>query len=227
MKRSTLKTASILIFAILTTSVSSYANAPKVGRNAAARYFQLEKKAERRQLAANDSDSSYSTSSSSNSSLKDHFMAIGFGTFSDATAYNWGQNGKEPSVGKWGADLTYRFSEQEYLFDESFKVSYNQYKPASQDSSKVSLLYAITFPEASSKFPLYFGAAGGLGVYLKQVEDESPLSFDYQLYLGLRAFNLFDSVGIYVEGGLRNHLHITSDGQFNGTFLSLGTIFNF
>lgn len=154
-------------------------------------------------------------------------MAIGFGTFSDGTSYNWAQNGKESATGKWGADITYRFSEQEFLFDESFKVSYNQYKPANQDASKLSLLYAITFPEATSKFPIYFGAAGGLGVYLKQIEDESPISFDYQLYLGLRAFNLFDSVGVYIEGGMRNHLHITSDGQFNGTFLSLGTIFNF
>jgi len=228
MKRNTQILHSILIFATLTTSVFSYANAPKVGRSAAARYFQMEKKAERRTMAANDADSSYpSSSSSAGGRLKDHFMSLGFGTFSDATAYNWGQNGKEPSVGKWGVDLTYRFSEQDYLFDESLRLSYNQYKPADQDTSKLSILYAITFPEASSKFPIYFGLAGGLGVYLKQVPDESLISFDYQLYLGLRAFNLFDSVGVYVEGGMRNHLHITSDGQFNGTFLSLGTIFNF
>jgi hypothetical protein len=228
MKRNTQKLHSIIIFAILTTSVFSYAAAPKVGRSAAARYFQLEKKNERRSMAANDTDSSYPTSSSSTGShLKDHFMAIGFGTFSDATAYNWAHNGKETGMGKWGADLTYRFAEQEYLFDESLRISYNEYKPADQEASKLSILYAVTFPEASSKFPIYFGLAGGLGVYLKQIDQESLISFDYQLYLGLRAFNLFDSVGVYVEGGMRNHLHITSDGQFNGTFLSLGTIFNF
>lgn len=228
MKRNTQILHSILIFATLTTSVFSHAAAPKVGKSAAARYFQLEKKNERRSMASNDTDSSYgSSSSSSGSQLKDHFMALGFGTFSDSTAYNWAHNGKETGMGKWGADLTYRFAEQDYLFDESLRISYNEYKPAEQEASKLSILYAITFPEASSKFPIYFGLAGGLGVYLKQVPDESLISFDYQLYLGLRAFNLFDSVGVYVEGGMRNHLHITSDGQFNGTFLSLGTIFNF
>ena len=154
-------------------------------------------------------------------------MSLGFGTFSDSTAYNWAHNGKEANVGKWGVDLTYRFAEQDYLFDESLRISYAQYEPAAQESSKMSVLYSITFPEASSQFPFYFGAAGGLGVYLKQIDQESLISFDYQLYLGLRAFNLFDSVGLYIEGGMRNHLHITSDGQFNGTFLSLGTIFNF
>ena len=154
-------------------------------------------------------------------------MSLGFGTFSDATTYNWAHNGKQTGLGKWGADITYRFSEQEYLFDESFRVSYNQFNPANQDASKLSILYAITFPEATSKFPIYFGGAGGLGVYLKQIEEESLISFDYQLYLGLRAFNLFDSAGLFIEGGMRNHLHITSDGQFNGTFLSLGAIFNF
>ncbi|MBC7752726.1 MAG: hypothetical protein H7Z71_00715 [Moraxellaceae bacterium] len=216
---------SLLFFTIFNTGVSSFAGAPKVGRTAAARYFQLEKQAERRGTASADDDSS--SSSYSGKRLQDHFMALGFGTFSDGTAYNWAHNGKEEKIGKWGADLTYRFAEQEYLFDESLRISYNQYRPAEQDSSKLSLLYAITFPEAASKFPIYFGGAAGLGVYLKQIDQESLISFDYQLYLGLRAFNLFDSVGFYVEGGLRNHLHITSDGQFNGTFLSLGTIFNF
>jgi hypothetical protein len=224
MKRNTTKLQRILIFAILTMSVFSYAGAPKVGRSAAARYFQLEKQAERRGTASSENDA---PSSSGGSYLKDHFMALGFGTFSEGTAYNWGQNGKQTQVGKWGADLTYRFSEQEYLFDESLKISYAQHEPAAQETSKLSFLYAFSFPEANSKFPIYFGGAGGLGVYLKQIDEESLISFDYQLYLGLRAFNLFDSVGVYVEGGMRNHLHVTSDGQFNGTFLSLGTIFNF
>lgn len=225
MKLNTKIIDSFLFFAIFTTSVFSFAGAPKVGRTAAARYFQLEKQAERRSTASNDNDSA--PSSYSGKQLQDHFMALGFGTFSDGTSYNWAHNGKDEKIGKWGADVTYRFAEQEYLFDESLRISYNQYKPAEQDTSKLSLLYAITFPEAASQFPIYFGAAGGLGVYLKQIDQESLISFDYQLYLGLRAFNLFDSVGFYVEGGMRNHLHITSDGQFNGTFLSLGTIFNF
>jgi hypothetical protein len=224
MKRNIKKIHSILIFAILTTSALSFASAPKVGRTAAARYFQLEKQSERRGTA---SESSESSSSSSSSNLKDHFMSLGFGTFSDSTAYNWAHNGKETNVGKWGVDLTYRFAEQDYLFDEALRISYAQFEPADQEANKLSLLYAITFPEARSQFPFYFGAAGGLGVYLKQIDQESLISFDYQLYLGLRAFNLFDSVGLYIEGGMRNHLHITSDGQFNGTFLSLGTIFNF
>ncbi len=224
MKRNTTKIHSIIIFAILSTSTLSFASAPKVGRTAAARYFQLEKQAERRGMASETSEES---SSSSSHQLKDHFMSLGFGTFSDSTAYNWAQNGKAPNVGKWGADLTYRFAEQEYLFDEAFRISYAQYEPAAQESNKLSIMYSITFPEARSQFPFYFGGAGGLGVYLKQIEQESVISFDYQLYLGLRAFNLFDSVGLYIEGGMRNHLHITSDGQFNGTFLSLGTIFNF
>ncbi len=225
MKRNTKKLHSLIIFAILTTCAYSYGGALKVGRTAAARYFQREKLAQNRSSASEDYEAPSRESSVNH--LKDHFMSLGFGNFSEGTAYNWGQNGKESKTGKWGADLMYRFSEQEYLFDEAFRISYAQYEPALQEASKLSLLYAITFPEATSKFPLYFGAAAGLGVFIKQLENESLISIDYQLYLGLRAFNLFDSVGIYIEGGMRNHLHLTSDGQFNGTFLSLGTIFNF
>jgi hypothetical protein len=195
------------------------ADAPKVGREAAARYFQNEKNAEKRGTA--------SESEGSSGKRKGHYMAVGFGTFSESTAYNWGQNGKEDKIGKWGADLTYRLDEQEYLFDQSLKVSYAQYGPVNQEASKLSFLFAMTLPEAGSKFPLYFGAAGGLGLFLKQLSDESVISLDYQLYLGLRTFNVFDTMGLFVEGGLRNHLQVTSDGQFNGTFLSLGSVFVF
>lgn len=206
----------VFIFGSLT-----FADAPKVGRKAAERYFQGERAADKRNVATDGG------SRSSSRGASDHYMALGFGTFSESTAYNWGQNGKEEKVGKWGVDLTYRFVEQEYLFDQALKVSYNEFEPAAESVNKLSFLYAVTLPEAGSKFPLYFGAAGGLGAYLKQISQESLLSFDYQLYLGLRVFDVFDGMGLYIEGGLRNHMHLTSDGQFNGTFLSLGSIFVF
>lgn len=229
---------------VLLLTPLTFAYAPKVGKAAAARYFQNERKHDGRVSSAEEeSGYDYGAESSSNNSSQspkprparhvanenagDHYMSLGFGTFSEGTAYNWGQNGREEDIGKWGADLTYRMSEQEYLFDQSLKLSYAQYKPALQDSSKLSFMYAITFPEAGSQFPIYFGAAVGLGVYLKQVSDESMITADYQLFIGARIFNLFDSVGLYVEGGMRNHLHITSDGQFNGTFLSAGMVFTF
>ena len=74
---------------------------------------------------------------------------------------------------------------------------------------------------------LYFGFAAGPGIFFKQLEDESSLSLDYQLFLGLRLFNIFDSTGFYIESGLRNHLHITSDGQLNGTYFGAGAVFTF
>ncbi len=192
----------------------------KVGKAAAARYFQNEKLNEKRNLASEEKVNLKKDS-------KSHYMSLGFGTFSSATGFNWAQSGREDKIGKWGIDLTYRFEEQEYLFDQLLKISYNEYKPVEEESNKLSFLYALIMPEADSQFPLYFGAAAGLGIYTKQISPESLLSLDYQLYLGLRAFNVFDSVGFYVEGGLRNHLHILSDGQFNGTFLSLGSVFTF
>lgn len=215
----------IALFPLVVLLFSSWAiaAAPKVGKAAAARYFQNERKYASRGPSSETADES----SSSRVRPGDHYMSFGFGTFSESTAYNWGQNGREEKVGNWAADISYRLTEGDYQYDELIKISYAQYKPANQEASKLSFMYALNFPEAGSKFPLYFGAAAGLGVYMKQIEGESSLTGDYQLYIGARIFNVFDSVGIYVEGGLRNHLHITSDGQFNGTFLSLGTVFTF
>ena len=91
--------------------------------------------------------------------------------------------------------------------------------------------YSGNFEPASGKVIAYiklnFGLAAGPGVFLKQVSGESSISFDYQLFLGLRLFNLFEQTGFYIEGGMRNHLLLTSDGQLNGTFVSAGAVFTF
>jgi hypothetical protein len=53
------------------------------------------------------------------------------------------------------------------------------------------------------------------------------LSFDYQLIAGVRFTNLSGRFGLFFEYGLKNHLHLLSDGQVNGTFLSGGAVFSF
>jgi hypothetical protein len=88
-------------------------------------------------------------------------------------------------------------------------------------------MYSATFPDADSKFPLYFGLAGGLGVFMTQIPDESPVTFDYQLFAGVRIFEIFEKTGFYIEGGLKNHLQLTSSGQLNGTYIAAGLLFTF
>lgn len=257
-------THSFLMALVIGLSQVALASAPKVGRAAAARYFENERRNGGRSSSTprgpvfytpSDSYEAYGVQEpssavpsrktagvpapravaneenyqgSSNSFVsEDHYMSLGFGTYSGSSAFNWGQGGREDDVAKWGVDLSYRMLEQEYLFDQSLRLSYNEFEVISQKTTKLSFMYMITFPEATSKFPLYFGGSAGFGVFMQQLKDESALTLDYQLFLGLRIFNVFDSVGLYVEGGLRNHLQLTSDGQLNGTFLSLGTVFTF
>lgn len=83
------------------------------------------------------------------------------------------------------------------------------------------------FPDASSKFPLYFGVGAGLGVFVKQLSGESAMSLDYQVLAGARFFDLFNNAGFFLEAGLKNHMHMLSDGQFNGTFVAAGSVFTF
>jgi hypothetical protein len=83
------------------------------------------------------------------------------------------------------------------------------------------------FPDASSKFPLYFGGGIGPGIFLNQIPDESSVSLDYQLFAGVRFFDVFRNTGFFVEAGLKDHFLLTSDGQFNGTYAALGLVFTF
>lgn len=201
------------------------AKVPLVGRKAAAKYFQNHGS----QLDQGESSSDNSRNPSSVESLAndERYLAFGLSRFTNSDSYEWGRSGKETDIAKFGIDLTYRISQYNNLLDQAVRVSYNEYEPITKKATKMSFMYALTLPDAGSKFPLYFGFAAGPGIFFKQLEDESSLSLDYQLFLGLRLFNIFDSTGFYIESGLRNHLHITSDGQLNGTYFGAGAVFTF
>lgn len=207
------------IISIMLLSSAALADAPKVGRAAAAKYFQQNPK--------QNADYGRYVAQDGGLAAGDRFLAIGASLYTHSETYQWGPINKEEDAGKWGVDLTYRLSSYNDLLDYSLRVSYNEYEPVNQRANKLSFLYAVTFPDATSQFPLYFGAAAGPGVFLTQIPDESALSLDYQLFMGLRIFNLFESSGFYLEGGMKNHLQLTSDGQLNGTYIAAGAIFTF
>ncbi len=209
----------IIIALVLTSGSTLYAIAPKVGRLAAAKYFQKNPDEKEKNIR-------YLASEEGGLSADERYLAFGASVFTKSDAFSWGDVNKEQDVGKLGFDMTYRLSESNYI-DYALRVLYTEYEPLKQKANKMSFMYAILLPDAGSKFPLYFGAAAGPGVFFTQLSNESRVTLDYQLFLGFRIFNLFDSTGFYIEGGMKNHLQLTSDGQLNGTYLAGGAIFTF
>jgi len=209
------------VVSFLSLNVYAGSGAPKVGRAAAAKYFQNNPEIGTRYISSEPSDGSGSGFSGN------RYMTFGVNAFTKSDAFSWGGSTKETEVGKWGIDMNYRLSQYNNLLDYSLRVSYQEYEPANQKANKLIFMYAATLPDAESRFPLYFGGAVGAGVFLTQLPDESPVTLDYSLYLGMRMFNVFESTGFYLEGGLKNHLQLTSNGQLNGTYVSAGAVFTF
>lgn len=187
---------------------------PRVGRAAAAKYFQKNGEEE-------------GGAGSKIQGASDHYLALSVGNYVSSQSYDWGQHGQQNGVGGMGVDVTYRVGEWYKSMDLNLRIGYNQYDVGGEDASKLSFMPMITFPDAGSRFPLYFGAGAGLGVFLKQANGKSPLSLDYQLVVGARFFDIFENTGFFIEAGLKNHLLITSSGQLNGTFLAGGLVFTF
>lgn len=202
----------ILVFGALFALVfpASADEQPRVGRAAAAKYFQ----------SRGPSDDSYS-------GPRDHYLALHLGKFMNGQSWEWGQNGREDDTGGMSVGVTYRMDEWRGSMDFALRVDFNDYKIAGEKPLKMSIMPVIMFPDASSKFPLYFGAGAGLGVFFKNVDGESPLAFDYQLFMGARFFDILGNTGFFVETGMKNHLQLTSSGQFNGVFLTGGAVFTF
>ncbi len=191
----------------------------RVGSKAAARYFEKsEKTTKKRSLASGPAD---------------HYLAIHLGYFLDSDAYNWGvdNNGNNythaDDPGKMSIGVTYRMGEWTSSMDLNLRAEFQTYELGRDKPFKLSIMPLITFPDSNSQFPLYFGAGLGPGVFFKQVSQESAISIDYQLIAGARMFDVVENTGFFVEFGLKNHLLLLSDGQFNGVFIATGALFTF
>ncbi len=156
-----------------------------------------------------------------------HYLAIHLGAFVSSTSYQWGANPRIDNVGALSAGVTYRIGEWVNSMDFLVRADINSYGLPEGRAIKLSLLPMITFPDAASSFPLYFGVGAGLGIFLQQISQESSISLDYELVAGIRFFNVIDTTGFFVESGLKNHLLLLSDGQYNGVFVAAGALFTF
>jgi hypothetical protein len=155
----------------------------------------------------------------------ERFMEVYAGGFLSQTEYKWGHNGD--NVGQFNAGVSYRFGEWERSMDFLFRADITRYNLNEGNATKFSLLPMVVFPDAASHFPLYFGAGAGLGIFFQQIRNQSALAFEYQLVAGVRFFNIWDSIGIMIETGLRNHIHLLTPGQWNSVFLDGGAVFTF
>ncbi|MEZ4871569.1 MAG: hypothetical protein R2827_04835 [Bdellovibrionales bacterium] len=155
-----------------------------------------------------------------------HYLSLHLGGFIEDDAYVWGK-GDEVNVGEMNFGISYQFGEWVNSTDLLMRIDFTSFSLSEGESTKMSIMPIVTFPDAKSGFPLYFGAGIGAGVFFKQIRGESSLSIDYQMLAGARFFDVFDNVGITIETGLKNHVHIFSDGQFNSSFVQAGTVFVF
>ena len=196
----------------------------RVGRQAAAKY-----------MAPKNPDSGTEVQTESerprergySAGASDHYLAVHVGWFANDNAYKWGAADSQQNVGRYNFGLTYRMGEWVNSMDLLFRFDVARMNLADGGVTKFSLLPMVTFPDASSRFPLYFGAGIGLGVFGNQIAGESAISLDYQVVAGARFFNLWGQTGLFVEGGVKNHILLLSDGQFNGTFIATGLVFTF
>lgn len=157
----------------------------------------------------------------------DHYLAVHIGAMVSDTSYRWGQRAEAGNTGSWNFGVTYRIGEWINSMDLNARVDVQRFHLPEGSATKLSFLPVITFPDASSKFPLFFGVGAGLGIFATQIPDESALSFDYQLIAGARFFDVWPNTGLFVEAGMKNSAFILSDGQINGLFVSGGAVFAF
>jgi hypothetical protein len=200
---------------------------PEVGRQAAAKYMSPQRPDGENENSGSSANSESETPRRTPAGTSDRYLALHVGSYLADNSYRWGTPENQENVGRWNTGVTYRVGEWVNSMDLLMRFDVSRFAMAEGGVTKFSFLPIITFPDASSRFPLYFGAGVGLGIFGTQLKGESSLALDYQLLAGARFFNLWDMTGLFVEGGVKNHVHIFSDGQFNGTYITTGLLFTF
>lgn len=216
------------LIALLMLSVQAYGQAvevqdepvrpeptkPATGKEAAGEYFKARKADTNARRVANDGGAT------------PRYLAVHVGSFFTSQAYKWGE-GDQDDPGKLNFGVTYRLGEWVNSMDFAFRFDYTNYEFDEGNARKLSFGGILTFPDANSRFPLYFGGGIGAGFFIKNIRKESALALDYQLIAGARFLDVFENVGFMVETGMKNHVHLLSDGQFNGVFINVGSVFAF
>lgn len=191
----------------------------RTGKGAATDYFR------RRAGARSESVSSDRTVAAGGS---DHILGLSVGTFINDKNHRWGSKDRGEDAGELMLGVTYRVGEWTSSMDMNFRAEIISYDIDDETPVKLSVMPLITFPDARSEFPMYFGAGAGVGIFFEQIDSESDLSLDYALVIGARFLDIFENGGgLFVETGLKGHIFVTSSGQQDGVFLAGGAMFAF
>jgi hypothetical protein len=158
---------------------------------------------------------------------EDHYLAVGVGGTLSSDSYQWGQTPHTTNTGRLVASLTYRIAPLSALADWALRADLMSYELPEARATQLAVSPVLMFPDSGSKFPLYFGIGVGPGIFIQQVPQESFLALEYQIFAGVRVFNVIESTGFFIETGLKDHVLLLSDGQYNGVFLTAGAVFTF
>ena len=194
---------------LLIASVTHQASAADTGKAAAMKYFSKNAK---RQIKTR-SPQSIPTAGG------DRLLAVAVGSLLNARSYQW----TEEELAGWNVELFYQKPTSGY-FGQGFHLELQKFANEVDEFSKVSFLVRFTFPRRLS-FPVYLGVAAGPGFFLEQREDESDFAFDYKAYLGVRLNE--PNSQYFFQSGVKNHVHVLSDGQFIGWYVSSGVAYKF
>jgi hypothetical protein len=216
----------VTVLQVLTTL--AHADEPEVGRKAASKFFKPRAPADVTEVTDDGAAAAKKQAPrGAEGASEDRYLAVQLSTFVSSHSYRWGDNGDQSNVGEQSLDVTYRIGDLTGSVDLMLRADLSWFDLAEGSASRLDVMPMVIFPEATSRFTQYFCAGAGPGVYMKQVANDSALSLDYQLVAGARLYNLYNNMGATFEMGLKNHFNLLGNGQFNGVFLGLGTVFLF
>ncbi len=199
----------LLLFGLLGALRPEQGLAAATGKSAAMKYFS--KKAKQPRLSSRAPASAAVTGQG--------LLGLAVGSLINSKSYGW----VDEELTGWNMEVSYLRAGRG-TFAQGFHLELQKFGAQGQDLTKLAFLLSFNFPRRLS-FPVYIGVSAGPSFFLEQKDEESEFALDYKAYLGLRLNEAHSQY--FIQSGVKNHVHVLSDGQFVGWFVSSGVAYKF
>ena len=121
-----------------------------------------------------------------------------------------------------------RIKEIPTIGDLNLQIGIQSIKLETHRGILVEITPRFTLPDIRSGFPIYVGAGGGFGLFPRHVVKGLPsLSFNAQIFTGIRLLDLYYNLGVTGEINLKMQVPFNDLKTYLELFASLGFVFSF
>ena len=148
--------------------------------------------------------------------------------FTGASLYGETKDEKQKPLSSYTFGFNQRIKEYTAIGDLNLKIELHSVALETQRSTQVTITPHFSLPDIRSGFPIYVGFGAGFGLFPRHILKKQPaLSFNVQMYTGLRLIDIYKNFGLITELNLRMRTPFQDMKLYMELLMNVGFVFSF